>query len=951
MKQSMMNKVMFGLMATSLTVLAAQPTWTTRQIGGGPTGSITVNAEPGSFTVQAGGNDIWDTQDEFTFHYTEVVGDFDVRVQVTYIDQASRFTKAGVMARESLNVDSRMAFAKASPYGSFNDNCNNTSGAADVSFMYRTWLAGVGGANGGQHEDRIVSDPGYPTYQWLRLVRQGNVFRAYASQDGVNWAGPQSQDTSGWKVPVGGANTPFNPLALVGIAASRHGCSRYTLARCEYRNYSDNAASITAAFYTPPANANKRIGETHTFNPLPVGWLYAYDFKWQKNGVDIPGANSRTYTTPPLSYADNGAQYTIIASNRLNGTVASATATINVAPEPWLMAAGTGNNTNAVLLTFSQPMDPTIAANTANYQLNNNAQVLSAQISPVNPSKVVLHTTTLSNGLDYVVIVHNLTDTNGLRIDPDPQFAAFLVRYVQPSFFSDFSSMPPNSSIRGNASITGGLLQLTPNTGGQQGAFVLNQNFAGADPIDRFFINFKVRIGDSTSGTCHADGMAFSMATDLPDTWSEEGGGTGLSLCFDTYDNGGGEAPAFDVKWAGNTIAHVPLPIAELITYPDWVNVQMNLDPESGLFVKFGNRVVLSNYIISGFVPMLAPRLGFSARTGGCNDRHQIDDLSVDTLYHPGPATVSIPATVSVIQNNPASFHASFDGNWPYTYRVLSNGVVVASGTTLTKSIDYTITTNAAVANNGDVYRVEVANDFGTDFKELTFTVIPDSVPPTLVSARADATGTHLIVRFSEPVLADGATDGFNYSLNPADAEVGMGVMLDERTVLLPVVNGTLTPGASYTLHVEGVEDLAHNAITPVDSTPFPRLLVTNGVIKREIWDNLLGGSFAAWTNHPGFPDNPTSVVFTNSSITPDNRADRYVLRLSGYFVPPETANYTFQVVADDSAWLLMGLDPADPLNLTTLVRAEGFCAACGGAIATCAADRWSALLFLRYHG
>jgi len=55
-------------------------------------------------------------------------------------------------------------------------------------------------------------------------------------------------------------------------------------------------------------------------------------YQWQKNGVDIPGAFGASYTTPVLTAADNGAQYTV---RPLLPGVASApvSATLTVAPD------------------------------------------------------------------------------------------------------------------------------------------------------------------------------------------------------------------------------------------------------------------------------------------------------------------------------------------------------------------------------------------------------------------------------------------------------------------------------------------------------------------------------------------------------------------------------------------------------------------------------------------
>src|SRR5262245_34425368 len=75
------------------------------KIGGGAEGSITKNGD-GSFTVFGGGIDIWDASDAFTFHYLSTSGDFDVKVRVESFEPASRWAKAGLMARESLAPDS-----------------------------------------------------------------------------------------------------------------------------------------------------------------------------------------------------------------------------------------------------------------------------------------------------------------------------------------------------------------------------------------------------------------------------------------------------------------------------------------------------------------------------------------------------------------------------------------------------------------------------------------------------------------------------------------------------------------------------------------------------------------------------------------------------------------------------------------------------------------------------
>jgi hypothetical protein len=54
-------------------------------------------------------------------------------------------------------------------------------------------------------------------------------------------------------------------------------------------------------------------------------------YQWQKNGVNISGATSSSYTTPPVSMADNGAKFTVTVTN-FKGKVASDAATLTVVP-------------------------------------------------------------------------------------------------------------------------------------------------------------------------------------------------------------------------------------------------------------------------------------------------------------------------------------------------------------------------------------------------------------------------------------------------------------------------------------------------------------------------------------------------------------------------------------------------------------------------------------------
>src|SRR5207245_4804318 len=85
---------------------------------------------------------------------------------------------------------------------------------------------------------------------------------------------------------------------------------------------------------------------------------------------------------------------------------------------------------------------------------------------------------------------------------------------------------------------------------GEMGSYIFDDIDGGA-PITGFRASFKMLIGGGTG----ADGLSFNFANDYRGwEFGEEGDGTGLTVSFDTYNNGGGEAPAIDIKKGGKII-------------------------------------------------------------------------------------------------------------------------------------------------------------------------------------------------------------------------------------------------------------------------------------------------------------------------------------------------------------------------------------------------------------
>jgi hypothetical protein len=215
-----------------------------------------------------------------------------------------------------------------------------------------------------------------------------------------------------------------------------------------------------------------------------------------------------------------------------------------------------------------------------------------------------------------------------------------LFRPTGAQWCSDFNSgPPPGTSLFGNAFVDssgglgdGGVLKLTTATNGEQGSFIVPSP-AGMVPVEAFTVSFMAYIGGGTDPP--ADGLSVNFASDLPDAgFGEEGAGTGLTITFDTFDNGGGEAPAIDVKWRGEVVASEPVFAVE----DDFVEIVITLFEDGTLDVSWAGWDIYVG-LPTAYTP-IAGRFGFGARTGGLNEKHFIDELCIETVDSEGKVSI-----------------------------------------------------------------------------------------------------------------------------------------------------------------------------------------------------------------------------------------------------------------------------------------------------------------------
>jgi hypothetical protein len=175
-----------------------------------------------------------------------------------------------------------------------------------------------------------------------------------------------------------------------------------------------------------PANQTVSEGQTATFNVSASGTA-PLSYQWRKNNVDIGGANSTSYTTPPPTLADSGAQFTCFVSNAFGNATSNAatlTVTMNQAPTATITqpAVGTlysGGQTINYAGTGTDPEQGSLPASAFTWRVDfhhdTHVHPFIASFSGVTGGSFVIPTTGETAANVWYRIHLTVTDAGGLQ--------------------------------------------------------------------------------------------------------------------------------------------------------------------------------------------------------------------------------------------------------------------------------------------------------------------------------------------------------------------------------------------------------------------------------------------------------------------------------------------------------------------------------------------------------
>ena len=268
----------------------------------------TLAVGPGAATVMAGGSDIWGAWDAMHYVYREVTGDFDISVQVASLTRADNWSKAGLLARQSILSNSFGMGIFATP----------TNGQRTFSSQWRD-AANTGSASWAPGGVRPPINP-YPD-NWVRLVRQETNIYSYISSNGVDWVVDYTNST-----------VATQPKLLVGLAVTAHNNAAGQTSTAQFRNLHFPPAPriVQQPAITSYGNANTDVTLSVTVTNPPDSGPVVY--QWFKDGVLIPDATGASLVLTNAQLADSGV-YSMTVRND-GGEAAMDAVTLTIATPP-----------------------------------------------------------------------------------------------------------------------------------------------------------------------------------------------------------------------------------------------------------------------------------------------------------------------------------------------------------------------------------------------------------------------------------------------------------------------------------------------------------------------------------------------------------------------------------------------------------------------------------------
>ena len=450
-------------------------------------------------------------------------------------------------------------------------------------------------------------------------------------------------------------------------------------------------AVVAPSIDTQPSSQTVNAGQAATFQVTASGTA-PLGYQWQKNGSNISGANSSSYTTPVTSSADNGAVFTVNVSNSA-GTAAStnATLTVNIGPSITTQPAASQTITAGQTVSFG-----VVASGTAplSYQWKKNGSNIAGATSSTytTPAMAVA-----DSGAVFTVEISNMAGTvssNSATVTVNPVAVAPAIT-VQPGSLSVTAGQTATFSVtaRGTAPVS---YQWRKNGSNIAGATSSSYTTPATSSDDNGAL-FTVIVSNSALTVTSSDAtLTVNVVPTISTQPASQTVTAGQTVSFGVVATG--TAPlSYQWRKNGSNISGATL---SMYTTPATV------DGDNGAVFT----VVISN--VAGTVT----------------------SNSATVTVNPAPVAPAItaqPGSLSVTAGQTATFSVTASGTAPLSYQWRKNGSNISGAT----SSSYT-TPATVVGDSGATFTVVIANTAGSvTSNSATLTVTSAATGPTVSAA------------------------------------------------------------------------------------------------------------------------------------------------------------------------------------------------------------------------
>ena len=430
-----------------------------------------------------------------------------------------------------------------------------------------------------------------------------------------------------------------------------------------------SSATLTVTLAAPtittqPAAQTVTAGQTATFSVTATSTSLSY--QWRKNGTDISGATSSSYTTSATAIGDSGAVFTVVVSNSA-GTVTSSSATLTVNP---VVAPAITTQPTAQTVTEGQTATFSVTASgtSPNYQWKKNGTDISGATSS---SYTTPATSSSDNASAFTVLVSNSAGTVTSSI-------ATLTVVVAPTI----TTQPVAQTV----------------TAGQTATFSVTAT--GTAPLSYQW---------KKNGTNISGATASSYTT--PVTAIGDSGAVFSVVVSNSAGTVTSSSATLTVNLAAPTITTQPA--AQTVTVGQTATFSVTATSTSLSYQWKKNGTDISGATSSSYTtPVTA--IGDSGAVFTVvvsNSAGTVTSSSATLTVNPvvAPAITSQPAADTVDVGDTATFSVTASGTAPVTYQWRKNGTDISGAT----SSSYT-TPATSSSDNGALFTVVVSNSAGT---------------------------------------------------------------------------------------------------------------------------------------------------------------------------------------------------------------------------------------------